>query len=43
MFDIRIGNESRQRGLLRLALGAFLERDVAVGAGGARDRHVDAG
>ena len=35
--------KARQGRLLGIALGAFLDRDVAVRAGGAGDRHVDAG
>ena len=41
--DIRIGNKGRQRRLFRFALGPLLERDVAMSARRAGDRHVDAG
>ena len=43
MFDVWIGDQGSERGLLRFAFGSFLDRDVTVRAGGAGDRHVDAG
>ena len=43
MLDIWIGDKGRQSGLFGIAFGALFERNIAVRARGAGDRHVDPG
>src|SRR5438309_8738223 len=43
MLDIWIGDKGRQSGLFGIAFGALFDRNIAVRARGAGDRHVDPG